>query len=470
MPHFWPARDRKNQGRDPTTSTVPTHGAAGVQEMTEQDQREWPTFGDILTELNSLGQLSATLAGGSLANESPWVRETAADIAKSSQPAWRESTDTMLDTKPDVESVDSLALPEELPPAAIDTTALQNPPSGSPTISMEDDQLDISALEPLDPFDSDVEPLPPADDRFEPQTRADDRIEADDQTEALDHIEADEVETVEQTEAAEPVANTTLFDQDLAETSPDAFVGGIDPITGEIDWSGTDWAGDESDVSESVEHGMGELHGGIVFPFTPATEPASTGDAAVDPPAPNFDSVATADAIENDLQDLFELDQVPKENDNVVPLHPSSDDHSDQVVGLDTVFEHDDDYEPLQAWVGIDPADIGPKDPWAHMRPTDEDPKGGFWSGRPKFFGGEERKAKKKLRSETNATQAMTSGEDDQSDRSSNDAHPFPCPSCNTGGDVDLEDTLGKRVHLSCASCGQVWAQPYDGDQSQRSA
>lgn len=418
--------------------------------MTDQDQREWPTFGDILTELNSLGQLSATLAGGSLSSESSWARDTAAQITSSSNAPSLEFADTLVETEDALEDEDesdeSVLLPDHLPPAEIDTTVLEDSPVSSPSTPIGPDNLDTSALEPLEPFDADSNPE---------EGHAD-----------IDSREGEE--TPVELDAAEFAPSTTLFDQDVAEAPSASFAGGIDPITGEIDWSGTEWD-DDDDSGESVAHD-GELHGGIVFPFTAALETTDSGvDTVPESPEPSFDSVATADAIEHDLQDLFDIDQVPKENDNVVPLHPSSDDHSDQVVGLDTAFEHDTDHEPLQQWVGIDPSEIGPKDPWAHMRPTDDESKTGFWATRSKFFGGDERKAKKKARAEAGPTDRMDR-ESPGTDDNGAESNPYPCPSCKARGQVDLEDSMGKRVHLSCESCGQVWAQAYDGGQGQRSA
>ena len=166
------------------------------------------------------------------------------------------------------------------------------------------------------------------------------------------------------------------------------------------------------------------------------------------PEQPAIDSIATANAIESDLQDIFALDQVGDEN-NVIPLHPSSEDRSEAVVGLDTAFDTETDEEALQEWVGIDPQSSAAEDPWAHMRPAeDEEIKGGFWSG--KRFGGAGRRAQKESRREAERAK----------DALKNDYDGPACPECGSPGHVDLDDPVGRKLHLSCGSCDHVWSQP----------
>jgi hypothetical protein len=205
-----------------------------------------------------------------------------------------------------------------------------------------------------------------------------------------------------------------------------------------------------------------------------STQWSMGGDEAVADNVTNFDSVATADAIESDLQDLFALDQSVSEenfdafmgdaaapvNDapvaDVVPLHPVNDGKGEAAFGLDAVFDPEAETvdDSLQSWVGIQDDEDTREDPWAYMRPDEaEDVKGGFWSSRPKFFGGNERKAKKAARQQAAAQQEMRS----------NQTGPT-CPNCSEIGQIDLDDPVGGKIHASCQHCGHVWSQASDAD------
>jgi hypothetical protein len=392
--------------------------------MTDQNQREWPTFGDILGELNSLGEMTSTLSGRAATDNHEAAIAAGTARASSLVQEHRLEFDAV-----DIESIDSdlpednFDLPAQLAPSSIDTTVLDTASDDVDTDLATQDQViefDTSALEPLDPSpDFEVDELvidrSTADDLTAAEEDLSEEALSDDDEEGWSILPTD----VEEGDSESAIAEMEAVEIELPEDSgATTTASGFDPFTGEISWADTDWADDEpSDVSDDVP-----TEGGTVFPFTANTATSTTDEshtmtsvdfapttdntwaelgeqAAPDGAATTgFDSVATADAIENDLQDLFDLDQEPEEN-NVVPLHPSSDDNSDAVVGLDTVFDQDDDAEPLQEWVGVDPTDIGPQDPWAHMRP-DEDVtnKSGFWSSRPKFFGGDDRKQKKAQR------------------------------------------------------------------------
>ena len=466
--------------------------------MTDQNQREWPTFGDILSELNSLGEMTSTLSGRSATDNHEAAIAAGTARASALVQEHRLEFDAV-----DIESVDSdlpednFELPAQLAPSSIDTTVLETASDDVDTDLATQDQViefDTSALEPLDPSPG-----------FDVDQLIIDRGTADDATTAEEDIseEALSKEALSDDEEGWSVLPTDVEDSDSesAITEMEAVeielpedsgatttASGFDPFTGEINWADTDFAEDEPSDAAPTE-------GGMVFPFTTKTATSTTDEshtmtsadfapttdktwAEIDESATpegaataGFDSVATADAIENDLQDLFDLDEEPEEN-NVVPLHPSSDDNSDAVVGLDTVFDQDNDAEPLQEWVGIDPTDIGPQDPWAHMRP-DEDVsnKSGFWSSRPKFFGGDDRKQKKAQR-EAEADRPREEFEGGPSASAIDSIAPapseHPCPSCHAAGQVELTDALGNKVHLNCGECGQRWTQ--DLESNQRSA
>jgi hypothetical protein len=199
----------------------------------------------------------------------------------------------------------------------------------------------------------------------------------------------------------------------------------------------------------------------------------------------SFDSVATADAIEGELSALSDLtgldadlpdpDDVSSVDgllnlDNVIPIRPETGDDADVASG-----------EPAGArpvvggpsaarvsntgWVGLEKASPPPveeqpeEDPWAYMRPTEEPRSGGIWA---KIFGGEERKiAKAKRRAkatdETSQSTEPTRTSEDAPDASFDSA----CPNCGGQCQVDLDDPIGQRVHVSCPECDHMWFTPY---------
>ena len=464
--------------------------------MTDQNQREWPTFGDILSELNSLGELTSTLSGRSATDNHEAAIAAGTARASALVQEHRLEFDAVDTDSADSDLPEDFELPAQLAPSSIDTSVLE-----TSTVDVDADvatqdqvvEFDTSALEPLDPSpEIDVSQLvidrAVSDESIDAEDTPSEDIVSEDST--VDEGGWSAIPTGDEEDNSEVVtADMEAVEIELPEGSGAATaVSGFDPFTGEINWADTDWAEDEpSNVGDDAP-----TEGGTVFPFTANTATSMTDEshtvtsADFTPTTDNtwaqldeqelpggtatadFDSVATADAIENDLQDLFDLDQEPEDN-NVVPLHPSSDDNSDAVVGLDTVFDQDNDAEPLQEWVGINPTDLGPQDPWAHMRP-DEDVsnKTGFWSNRPKFFGGDERKQKKAER----GAEAERPREDFEGGSSSSTIDSIapapsehPCPSCHAAGQVELTDPLGLKVHLNCAECGQRWTQDLESDQ-----
>ena len=175
---------------------------------------------------------------------------------------------------------------------------------------------------------------------------------------------------------------------------------------------------------------------------------------------PNFDSIAAADEIETDLDQLVDFDQNLMDSDNVIPLRPDID-----VAQTSTPTEESPKRVPGPkvtggtGWVALAPerASQGP-DPWADMRPTEEPKKAGFWANRPKFFGGNERRRRKAELRETE-TEALKPAVDVTFDKD--------CPRCGSECQVDLDDPIGRRVHVSCPSCQNIWYTPYILEDSQ---
>ncbi len=271
----------------------------------------------------------------------------------------------------------------------------------------------------------------------------------------------------------------------------------------ELDWSVVSWAdGSGSTETELPEAPIAEP---IVEPLVFEVEPDDLGEpeaqpfttewltaepetSTLDAPAPpvdlgdpvpdaidnvteipSFDSVATADAIENDLNDLFAFtdDDAPTPDlgdwdieesaieadfpeeigspDNVVQLHDVEETTND-LYGLDADTVHTPD---SSCFVTV-ALNEEKEDPWAHMRPDEfSDVKTGFWANRPRFFGGDERKRRRAQRKEVETQLEARSG-----------IVPT-CPSCGAAGRVDLDDPVGHKLHASCESCDHVWTESY---------
>ena len=90
------------------------------------------------------------------------------------------------------------------------------------------------------------------------------------------------------------------------------------------------------------------------------------------------------------------------------------------------------------------------------MRPSEETKVEGFWT---KLFGGEERKRAKAQRlakkdADANPAPAQTPSEVEG-------AFDTSCPNCGSQCQVDLDDPIGRRVHVSCPDCDHMWNTPY---------
>jgi|GEM_PF-6453148 len=153
-----------------------------------------------------------------------------------------------------------------------------------------------------------------------------------------------------------------------------------------------------------------------------------------------FDSIAAADEIETDLDQLIGLGD-EAEPDNVIPLRPEID-----IAETATSSESSPmDLDGLSLASGTDWVALAPEpasqasDPWADMRPTEEPKKTGFWANRPKFFGGDERRRRKAERRETEG-EALDQAVDVTFDKE--------CPRCGSECQVDLDDPIGRRHRI----------------------
>lgn len=184
-------------------------------------------------------------------------------------------------------------------------------------------------------------------------------------------------------------------------------------------------------------------------------------------PSTTFDSVAAAEEIEDHLDSLLSFEDPESEEAlaRVIPLRPDGD--PVEPVGFDE--EPIDDQwqeepaEPEQeapkkgrtGWVSLPPeVESKAPDPWAHMRPVEEPKKKGFWANRPKFFGGSERRNARAKREEAVDEEIFT-------DADVGISYDKGCPNCGDECKVDLDDPIGRRVHVSCPSCKHMWHTPY---------
>ncbi|NNC80008.1 MAG: hypothetical protein HKN94_07625 [Acidimicrobiales bacterium] len=396
--------------------------------MAEDTERVWPSFDDILRELDAAGDARVRRMETSGLATSALFDELAQGMRLEDTGVAHDDFSPSLPEEP-------AALAEPLSPLDVEAPA--------PSLHT----IDTSALEPIP------------------------------------EVDADSIEEAK----AELAANAEIeaaLEAPISEAIPDAT---FDPLTGELDWSAfdqqanaepakdaiEDWANSEPswaaqptsteplifDQDDSVElqpkadetniDGAGEddnaedLAGQIVELHGDSSDTKGWVTSTVDSPE-GFDSVATADAIESDLSELFEIDTEPS---NVIPIHATTEDNSEAVMGLDGNVEAPGQELSPGAWAGKRTKKRA-EDPWAYMRPDPEDDvKKGFWKNRPKFFGGDERKAR---RAEREAElQAMVSDGDPSA----------PCADCGGESVVDLQDPSSGKLHLSCTACKKTWTE-----------
>ncbi|NNK92474.1 MAG: hypothetical protein HKO87_08570 [Acidimicrobiia bacterium] len=396
--------------------------------MTDQNEREWPSFGDILDELNSLGGLKST---------------TALSADKASVEPLPAPVDERADAIPDSESIPSdpddldaepkwasLETGEELPTFDELGSAPVEPDSSEEAafaLALGDD-IDWSSWE----FDAAATPPPNAlSQQFTPEPSSDD---------------------------APPAEQSPIFEFDMSAVGaePDVDSSGLPGIDGEpIDSVAT---------ADAIETDLNELFGMVEVDESDSDEgldsqiedPADADDLAALAPVPVLDADHAAaepdlgETIEPELEELVDEDSDSATADNVVPLHRPDEDLTHHLVGLDDVF---DPAKPRAAeaassaaeFVSIEEDVPETADSWDYLRPDeDEAPSSGVFSRRPKFFGGGERKARKTERKQAEA-KAEASGP--------------PCPKCDATGRVDLNDPIGGKIHCSCLECDHVWSE-----------
>lgn len=201
------------------------------------------------------------------------------------------------------------------------------------------------------------------------------------------------------------------------------------------------------------------------------------------PSSAEFDPIAAADEIETDLGSLAEFETQPNDGvvfmgfkespedlndleehvpediatDNVVPLHP---DMPESSRAAEAKAPRQTDWVSLPAAPAEKPA-INAADPWAHMRPSEEPKKKGFWANRPRFFGGAERRQARAERQQAELAELA------ELDEKLGITFDKECPNCGDECQVDMDDPVARRVHVSCPSCQHIWYTPYVLEESQ---
>lgn len=402
--------------------------------MTEQNEREWPSFNDILEELNSLGRLPSTMT----------------TRTSSSNPLERSH-------------------PTTITPPAVETTA----PEPSASIEVQDlevDELEVEDLDELevqDPevVDSEVDELSVEPNWAPTEATADpsgttDLDESAPLQEALTSLSVDGIDWSSWDFGAAPPPAAELL-QDFT-IEPQADIEHSNDPTPIFEFE----IGDESKgpidsvaTADAIETDLHELFGMVDQEETeveadtvePAEDPADDrGDTSTESdPSPEMDDRVDDDA-EAVVDDGDKGDDDGDGADNVVPLHRPGDDLTHHLVGLDDVFDPSAPpaIEPAARaaeFVGIDQPPPKKADSWEYLRPGEDDTvKSGRFSRRPKFFGGAERKARKAERKQAEAKAELTGP---------------PCPKCDSPGRIDLNDPVGGKIHCSCLECDHVWSQ-----------
>ena len=227
---------------------------------------------------------------------------------------------------------------------------------------------------------------------------------------------------------------------------------------------------DETNSDHADLFGPAESSDGPQNLFSIANEPDTEEEAEVsdlfgtDSWSTDFNSVATAQAIEGDLEDLDSLDE------NLAEVVPFDTNRPGVELELDTAGPGDplapieadsrkvqyaeliDEEVETPAWRQIeDPSKTNTEDPWAHMRPVEEPKKKRWWGG---IFGNGSKKSKSD----------EVVAQEEEIDAAVNLSIDTVCPECGSDGHVDLDDPIGRRVHLSCTACRTEWHTPYNFD------
>ncbi len=510
--------------------------------MPQDEHNEWPSFETVLrdvatSEPSPRGDSGVPVieSGVSSTTESSTEGPSGVHNAVEKDASEAQVSAQVEEQAFDEDTLDSFSsdlLPDPLPPIDIDTSAVRAlllTPSDS---SIED--FELEALEPVEAASIepvDLEPAPafePADfestPAFEPADfGATPTFDSDEQTEppsvfdlAFDpdaHTETAAFEGVDALYSPE-VAGIELPTPDPApvEVFDDLNVGSEISLDDVPQFSADELlSGDDSDQSTEI----GEIPSGAVFELDESTieasndsdEPASgfttpsidlfdlsESSEEIEHAGGEFDSIATANAIEGELNELSDLTALESDDlatdeepsvelfsmDNVIPIRPdASDDAGSDNDGpsSDWLNPHEGAATPLShaldgppparvsqtGWVGLEnvqpepaeePEEVKVNDPWAHMRPNEEPRSEGLLA---KIFGGEERKRAKARR------RAQEQGEPESNTEEADAELVFDptCPNCGGECQVDLDDPIGRRVHVSCPSCDHMWFTPY---------
>lgn len=403
--------------------------------MTEQHEREWPSFGDILEELNSLGRLPSTLAAPP-SSSNPLDHSHPETVE---QPT--AETDETIETVETVEtSAPELATTAEAEELVVELAA---EPNWAPTETLDhpsdDETVTSGEIVPAE----EIAPIEDAD--------AAEQVVSGVPVDAIDWSSWD-------FEAAPPPADALLQDFTIESRSDVAETSDPMPIFEFEIGNESDGPIDSVATADAIETDLHELFGMVDEDETADLESSGDDSAedAVDTDA--VDTIAeTADesveSVESDGKDIEAVDEGHDDTagaDNVVPLHRPGDDLTHHLVGLDDVFDPSatPEVEPTARtaeFVGIEQPPPKKADSWEYLRPGEDDSvKSGILARRPKFFGGAERKARKTERKQAEAKAELTGP---------------PCPKCDSPGRIDLNDPVGGKIHCSCLDCDHVWSE-----------
>lgn len=442
--------------------------------MTDKNQREWPSFNDILEELNTLGGLSAAPS-----TPEPTSLPLLSTPGPLDQASVEETSDWAFDTEALFEA--DTAEADQIDSDGLGADQVEADTTDSELVDTDEFGVSFEAPTPAAPDAPDA-PEPddaPAFDPIIPESTAPDSIDWsswDFQPEAIsaDPFSAPPIEADPIADAAPGDEAGVVFQIDTTDIDPEP----AEAVDAELELDDTEAMSAEQPspidsvaTADEIEDDLQELFNMVEVDETEASQieleeqteaPADATELAsldeltsdefqleapeIDPSAEDLELAAAVEALSKDSEQ-------PAHPDNVVPLHPDPVDYTHEVVGLDGAFDpaRPQPVEPQAAaeFVGVETDDTDSDDKWDYLRPGDEEvAAGSIWSRRRKFFGGDERKTQKAARRQTEEDETF-------------DAGP-PCPKCDAPGHVDLDDPIGGKIHLSCHKCDHVWSQLAD--------
>ncbi len=491
--------------------------------MLQKEETEWPSFEAVLRDVapSDVARRTQTAIAASRRARSSVdvVRDekegSSGSLRVSLEPALADDPAEILDGQ--VESGDQSAterhfelnlLPDPLPPLELNTSAVRalleplgaitdeldfelealapldivEPALG--TAELEVDELDLDARDVVEPA---IDELEVDRQNLDSQPRVDSVFDLAFRDSPFHHEPTQEIELPEFGGTPIAIFEDLVFQNELAfdaETPQEVPVEDIpDVAVFELDETAiTAFDSNESEIEASGSDGQNDNDAQLL------TDVTMMGA---------FDSVATADEIEGDLRELFtfetegvdglgfdtaDLDPDPFTSetfesgsfDNVVPIRPEP-----QSSAADELYSATetalDSFQPIRpqsaadakhtGWVGLDntpeTSEEDERDPWAYMRLDEEPSTKSLWARRPKLFGGDERKRRKAERRET-ATHIAEP--EDRGAAQLEIAFDSECPNCGDECQVDLDDPIGRHVHVSCPSCDHMWFTPYIPD------